>query len=291
MRVGFIGLGLMGSRMAENLAKAGIDLIVYNRTKEKCKPFESFSNVIISNSIKELAYESDVLFTMLSRPESVEETAFGADGFLDDLKENSIWIDCSTVNPAFSEKMFLECTKRNIAFIDAPVAGSTKPAENGELLFLVGGDEDKIETCLKYFDIMGKKTIHVGKQGKGTSLKMVINMMLGNAMLAFSEALSLGNSLDLPSEMLMDTLLNSPVTAPFIKGKIDKIKTGNFETEFPLELMEKDLELVSKTAYENGAFLPTVNVVKEVYTLAKKSGYGEKDFSAVSDLIMNEITR
>lgn len=127
-------------------------------------------------------------------------------------------MDSSTVNPAFSREMAEECHKRQLAFVDTPVAGSKDPAENGELLFLAGGDKQVIDQLDPYFQAMGKKYIHVGKHGMGTSLKMVFNLLLGQAMFAFSEGMNLGEWLGIDQHKLLDVLLQSPVVAPFISG-------------------------------------------------------------------------
>jgi 3-hydroxyisobutyrate dehydrogenase/glyoxylate/succinic semialdehyde reductase len=281
MKIGFIGLGIMGSRMANNLAKAGYELLVYNRTKEKAKTLITKENVTWKNSPKELAEESDYLFTMLSSPSVVEQMAAGEKGFLTHLKPGSTWIDSSTVNPSFTEKMATWSKNHKIKFLDAPVAGSKVPAEKGELIFLIGGEKDDVTDCISFFEVMGRKYIHAGKNGKGTSLKMVFNLLLGQAMYAFSEGMALGESLGIDKKMLFDTLLDSPVVAPFIKLKRDKMEQNDYKAEFPLKWMQKDLHLASETAFEQSVGLPAVNVIKEIYALAKNAGYADKDFSAI----------
>jgi 3-hydroxyisobutyrate dehydrogenase/glyoxylate/succinic semialdehyde reductase len=281
MKIGFIGLGIMGSRMAENLAKAGFDMTVYNRTKQKAESLITYKNVEWRETPALLAKDADILFTMLSSPEVVYALANGDEGFLKYLRPGSVWVDCSTVNPSFSREMAILSKEYEISFIDAPVAGSLAPAKKGELIFLAGGDKEAIEGLNPYLEAMGKKTIHVGENGKGTSLKMVFNLLLGQAMYAFSEGLNLGESLGIDRELLFNVLLKSPVVAPFITGKKTKIDKEDYSAEFPLQWMQKDLQLASQTAYEQEIPLPGVNVIKEIYALAKKDGYAEKDFSAI----------
>ncbi len=281
MKIGFIGLGIMGSRMANNLAEAGYELIVYNRTKEKAKELIAKDNVTWKGSPAEVAKNADYLFTMLSTPFVVEEIAAGKDGFIKHLKQNATWIDSSTVNPSFTENMASLSKSRGIKFLDAPVAGSKVPAEKGELIFLAGGEEEVVHDCIPFFEIMGKKYIHAGENGKGTALKMVFNLLLGQAMNAFAEGMALGESLGIDKNILFDTLLESPVVAPFVKLKRDKMNQNSYEAEFPLKWMQKDLHLASDTAFEQGIGLPAVNVIKEVYAMAKNSGYAEEDFSAI----------
>ena len=286
MTIGFIGLGIMGSRMAGNLLKNGYELVVYNRTKEKAKPLEE-KGAKIAGSPAEAGEVSGILFTMLASPDAVKETALGNEGFLNSLKKNSLWIDSSTVNPSFSREMNRKAREKGIRFLDAPVAGTIGPAEKGELIFFAGGDETDFDEAKPLMEAMGKKVIHVGVNGMGTSMKMVVNLMLGNAMIAFAEAMTLGESLGLPKEALFNTLLGGPVTAPFLSGKKEKIQHKKFDTEFPLIHMQKDLFLVSQTAFENKISLPLSNISKEIYGLAAKHGLGEKDFSAVYEFLNN----
>lgn len=286
MKIGFLGLGLMGSRMAENLLKNGYELIVYNRTKEKAELLVK-KGASLAESPREVGKKSEIIFTMLSNPEAVRETALGKNGFLESLKENSLWIDLSTVNPSFSVSMSEEAKVRNIRFMDAPVAGTVGPAERGELVFFVGGDEKDLNEAKPLLEKMGRKIIHLGKNGMGTSMKMVVNLMLANSMLSFAEAMNLGESLGLSKDTLFNTLLGGPVAPPFLSGKKEKIQNGTFNTEFPLEHIQKDLFLVSQTAYENRISLPLSNISKEVYGLAVQKGFGNKDYSAIYEFLIN----
>jgi 3-hydroxyisobutyrate dehydrogenase-like beta-hydroxyacid dehydrogenase len=284
MEIGFIGLGIMGSRMAANLLKSGYHLVVYNRTTEKARPLLAKGATWAKNPAS-LAEGADILFTILADPDAVQNTALGPSGFLDRMRPGTIWVDSSTVNPSFTKKMAQEAHERRVHFVDAPVAGTKGPAEQAQLTFLVGGDAEDVQACQPLFEAMGKKIIHMGPNGMGTSAKMVVNLLLGEAMLAFSEALSLGQSLDIPMERLMNLLVGGAVAAPFTAGKRAKIENSQYEPEFPLKWMRKDLQLVSLTGYEQGVALPTANAAKEIYTLAERQGWGELDFSAIYDYL------
>lgn len=270
----------MGSRMAAHLIESDTHLAVYNRTRSKAEPLAK-KGAQVAESPRELADHSDILFTMLATPKVVSEAALGDEGFLPSMHASSLWVDCSTVNPSFSRQMAKEAEQYNVRFVDAPVAGSKAPAESGDLLFLVGGENKDIQECMPYFDKMGKKVITAGATGMGTSLKMVFNLLLGQAMMAFSEGMVLGEALGLSRENLLEILVGSPVVAPFISGKKEKIATDTFDTEFPLQWMHKDLHLASQCGYETHTPLPAVNAVKEVFALAKNDELGEKDFSAI----------
>jgi len=287
MKIGFIGLGIMGSRMAANLLKGGHKLKVYNRTLSKAEALVE-KGAKLSHSAKEAADNVDVLFTMLSTPDSVKSIALGKKGFLTSMKRNSIWVDCSTVNPSFSREIAKIAEEKGIRFIDAPVAGTKQPAEKGELIILTGGNKNDIEEVTPLLNLMGKKIIYAGETGMGTSLKMVINLMLASAMEVFSEALTLGESLGFTKEKLYDVLIGGPVTAPFLAGKTEKINKLSFEADFPLQLMLKDMQLIEQTVKENNINLPAADSIKEIYSEAVKNGFGHKDFSAIYSFLQNK---
>ncbi|MDR3574122.1 MAG: NAD(P)-dependent oxidoreductase [Anaerolineaceae bacterium] len=187
MKVGFIGLGIMGSGMAANLLRHGHDLVVFNRTATKAQPFIQMGAEVAASPV-ELAQQVDVLFTMLAKPESVKEAACGEQGFLSHMRPAGIWADCSTVNPSFSLDMANLAANYKVHFLDAPVLGSKIPAEKGQLSFYVGGRAQDFEVCRPFFEAMGNKIVHVGKQGMGSSMKLCLNLMTGAAFIAFSEA-------------------------------------------------------------------------------------------------------
>ena len=248
MKIGFIGLGIMGSRMAANLQKHGYPLVVFNRTRTKAQPLLD-KGACFAESPAKLAEQVDVLFTMLAHPDAVEQAALGRNGFLSHLKPNTLWIDCSSVNPSFSKKMAAEAAQRNVHFVDAPVTGSAPVAADAKLVFWVGADGADLEAIRPLLLCMGNKIVHAGGDGAGTSMKMVINLLLGNAMAAFAEAMALGEGLGLSQKMLFDSLLGTPAVAPFLAAKRDKIDNRNYEVEFPLRWMQKDMHLATVSAY------------------------------------------
>ena len=280
MKIGFIGLGIMGSRMAGHLLSGGHDLIVHNRTKEKANHLID-QGAIWADSPADVAKDVDVMITMLAHPQAVEETALGENGFLGKLAKDRLWIDSSTVNPAFSKQMAQQAHANGIRFLDAPVAGSKNQAQEGVLAFIVGGNENAVAEATPLFEIMGSRVVHVGGHGMGSSLKIVVNYLLASAMASFAEGLVLGESLGLSQETLFKVLIDGPVVAPFVAGKQAKIEAGNYEPEFPLQWMQKDVQLATQTAYETGVSMPLANTTKELYQLAKRHGLGELDFSAI----------
>ena len=284
MKIGFIGLGIMGSRMATNLQRQGNSLVLFNRTRAKAErligPCGEFAD-----SPATLAGQVDILFTMLAHPDAVEQAALGADGFLNHLRPNTLWVDCSSVNPSFSKKMAAEAARREVHFVDAPVTGSAPVAAEAKLIFWVGADASDLERIRPLLLCMGNKIVHTGGNGAGTSMKMVINLLLGTGMAAFAEAMALGEGLGLSSKMLFDSLLGTPVVAPFLAAKRDKIDNRNYEAEFPLRWMQKDMHLAAVSAYEAGVAMPLTNAAKEMYRLAMRDGHATEDFSAIYEFL------
>src|SRR5213082_3585878 len=284
MKIGFIGLGIMGSRMAANLQKHGYPLVVFNRTRAKAEPLLGPCGTF-SDSPAKLAEQVDGLFTMLAHPDAVEEAALGVNGFLNHLQPNALWVDCSSVNPSFSKKMAAEAARRDIHFVDAPVTGSAPAAAEAKLIFWVGADPDDLERIRSLLLCMGNKIVHTDGHGTGTSIKMVVNLLLGNAMVAFAEGMALGEGLGISRKVLFDSLLGLPAVAPFLATKRNNIESGNYDPEFPLRWMQKDLHLASVSGYETDVALPVTSVTKEVYRLAIREGHAIEDFSAIYDYL------
>lgn len=280
MKVAFIGLGIMGSRMAANLLKNDVDLTVYNRSKTPVEALVA-QGAKTANSAKEAVAQADLVFSMLSTPEVVESVFLGEHGALSQMQKGAIWADCTTVNPSFSLKAKAAAEKVGIQFIDAPVAGTKPHAQNAELSFFVGAENALLEQIQPYLTMMGKKVIPLGKTGQGASFKMLVNIMLAQSMVVFSEAVILGEKLGFDKDFLLNTIPNLVVAAPFTKFKSAMVKTDDYEVQFPLEWMYKDLHLAAVTAYENNQPLYLANITKELFAEAAKSGMGRLDFAAI----------
>ena len=284
MKVAFIGLGIMGSRMAANLLKHEVSLSVYNRSIEASHNLRKLGATVASTT-SEAVNEADIVFSMLSTPEVVESVFLKEGGALSAMKPGAIWVDCSTVNPSFTDRAGKIAQDYSIHFLDAPVAGTKPHAENAELVFFVGGQEAILALAKPYMEMMGKKVMHLGKVGKGSSFKMLVNIMLAQSMLIFSEAVVLGEKMGLDRNFLLDTLPNLVVSAPFTKFKSQMIKEGNYEVQFPLEWMHKDLHLATVSSYELQQPLYLANLAKELYADAVDRGMGRLDFAAIHQLI------
>lgn len=281
MNIGWIGTGIMGSRMAGHLLAAGHTLHVYNRTPEKAAELVA-QGAQLAATPAAAAQHADCVFTVLAHPQAVEAVALdAATGLLGALRRGALWVDCSTVNPAFARRMAAQAEARGVRFLDAPVAGSKPQAAQAALVFLVGGDAPDVDACRELFAVMGSRVVHVGGHGMGISLKLIFNHMLGATMLAFAEGMRLGEALGLPQPVLLDALLGSAIAPPFLAGKREKFASGEYPADFPLQWMQKDMQMVSEAAYAAGTPMPLANATKEIYRLAMQQGWSAADFSAI----------
>jgi 3-hydroxyisobutyrate dehydrogenase/glyoxylate/succinic semialdehyde reductase len=197
------------------------------------------------------------------------------------MRPGSIWVNCSTVNPSFAQQMALESHARGVRYLDAPVTGSKDVAARGELTFLVGGDVADLDVCRPLLAVMGRHIVHVGRHGLGSAMKMVNNLLLGSMMAALAEGISLGEALGVSRQTIIDTLAAGPLTGPIVAAKRGKIERADYDPDFSMRWLEKDLHLASVSAYETGVAMPVVNAAKELYQLAMREGYADQDFSAV----------
>lgn len=277
----FIGLGIMGENMASNLLQAeNINLTVWNRSPEAVERLLAQGAKKAKDLITAVA-NADIVFTMLSTPAVVAELAYGDAGFLDHMSPETLWVDCTTVDPASSRRSAKQALQRHIRFLDAPVAGSKPQAAKALLVFYLGGAAADVAEIEPYTSVMGQKAMHLGAHGMGSSLKMLVNGLLAQSMLAFAETVLLGEKMGLDREMLLNVLPQLPVTAPVTQFKTDNIRNDAYPVMFPLEWMQKDLQLASQAAYEVEQPLFLINLAKEVYSQAKLSGYAREDFSAI----------
>ncbi|HMF61771.1 MAG TPA: NAD(P)-dependent oxidoreductase [Vicinamibacterales bacterium] len=280
LTVGFIGLGIMGSRMAANLQTHGYNLVLYNRTRGKAEALLR-GGAKWGNTPVGVAVEADVLFTMLANPETVEATALGTEGFLRAMRPGSIWVNSSTVNPSFARRMAEEARANGVRYLDAPVTGSKEAAAGARLLFMVGGDATDLEVCRPLLSSMSTRIVHVGEHGLGSALKMVNNLLGAVSMAAFAEGAALGQALGVPRQTIFDTLLGGPMVAPVVGAKRTRIERDDYEADFSMRWMQKDLHLASVSGYEVGVPMPVVNVTKELYRLAMREGYADQDYGAI----------
>ncbi|MCO7126954.1 NAD(P)-dependent oxidoreductase [Sporolactobacillus shoreicorticis] len=283
--IGFIGIGIMGSRMSGRLLDAGHELIVYNRTQSKTAALIK-KGALSADSPKDVGARANIVFTMLADPQAVDAVAYGNNGLLAGMKQGALWIDSSTISPTQSVKLANDAKHDGFRFLDAPVAGSTGPAEKGELIFFVGGESRDLEDARPLLSIMGKEIHHKGQNGAGTAMKLVNNLMLGQTVAAFSEALAFGESLGLDKADVIKSLFAGPTAAPILHFKESKLMKEDFENaDFKVNSIYKDMELASEEAYKHGFALPLSNSVKAMYGLCQQQGKGDYDFATIYDFL------
>jgi len=278
--IGFIGLGKMGKPMAWNLYKAGFPLMVFNRTRAKAKEFEE-KGVPVAGSVQELSASSDIIITMLPDEPTVEEVIRGEGGILSGALSGTIVIDMSTVSPSFSRKMHEYVRLKGLRFLDAPVLGSIRPAEEGTLIIMVGGEKEVFEECKPIFQALGKDIFYLGGSGMGASMKLVANLLLGVFMSGTAEALFLAQKEGLTLEQVAQVLSSSVIISPSLKAKFPLFLKEQYEPHFSLRHMRKDLRLILDTAEELNIELPLVKEAYALYSEAMEEGFADLDYSAV----------
>jgi len=279
MDVAFLGLGIMGSRMAANLAKAGHRVGVWNRSPGKavalaeagCAPFASLTDSV---------HGVEVAVTMLADPAALREVVL-AGGMLEAMPKGSLWIDCSTVDPDTSRDLAAEADRRGIRFLDAPVSGSLGAAANAKLVFFVGGEASDIAAAAPLFEAMGARTVHAGPRGAGATLKLVNNLFLAQAQAAWSETLGLANAMGLSTGTVHDAVLPTHVAPGFLAFKRPKIENADWSPEFPLRLALKDIRLALAAARGHGLDLSQATACESLYAKASAEGHADADISAV----------
>ena len=279
-RIGFVGLGIMGRGMAENLLKAGYDLTVWNRTRSKAEEVGRLG-AKVGDTPAQAATGNDVVITMLADPPAIEDAVLGANGVISGLEKGAILIDCSTVDPTTTAALLEATSAKGARFVDAPVAGSKDAAAKGELILMVGGEEDTIEEVRAILEALSKKIIYAGASGSGTSLKLCFNLVVAHMAAALSQTLVLGVKSGLKPQTIIDTLMAGAIGCKFYEWKGGSILARDFTTHFPTKLMHKDLNLALSAGNLRGVPLPVTAAVEELFAMAKAHGEGDEDFCSV----------
>lgn len=279
MRVGFIGLGLMGLPMARNILKAGFPLSVYNRTKDKAKELEK-EGVTVVDSPATLGATCDVVISIVTGPEDVRHVHLGPDGVAKHPKAGLIVVDMSTIGPTAAKGIAKELEARGVRFIDAPVTGSTPKATSAELTIFIGGDQPTVEKILPVLRALGTTLEHIGPVGMGQAVKMVNNYFVGVEAVALAEGMMLADAMGLPRSKAAEALSAfSTGMSPVMKLVIGNFATDTYPLIFSLENLKKDVGLAMQ---EKGTpELALMRLTKEVLDKGVEVGLGKKDFSAI----------
>jgi 3-hydroxyisobutyrate dehydrogenase-like beta-hydroxyacid dehydrogenase len=280
MRVAFLGLGIMGHAMATNLVKAGHEVTVWNRT-----PGKLVDGAGVAPNPAAAAQGAEVVWMCVSDTDAVEQVIFGSEGAQASLAEGAIIADSSTISPSATAKFAERVRQKDIAWVDAPMTGSKIGAQNGTLIFMVGGDEPVIERLKPLFAAMGKKIFHMGQTGKGQATKLAMNLQIALIFEGFAEALTLATKLGIDSEQLLALIESTMVRSGVVDYKGPFILQRDFTPNFPLRLMHKDIRLALEAAKEVRVKLPALETVEEIYEMATEEGSRDLDYAATLTLL------
>jgi len=280
-RLGFIGLGIMGFPMAENLLKAGHALTVYNRTRQKAEELAR-RGATVAASPAEVGRQAQVIFLCVGDTLAVGEVC---DSLLQGIQRGSVVADASTISPAASRALAKRFQERGVHFLDAPCSGSKTGATNATLTFMVGGDKAAFERVQPYLLAMGKKIFHVGGQGMGLQVKLTQNLIGALTCQAMSEGFVLARKAGLSPSLVLEVLQASVARNPLIEAKLPLVLERRFDPHFSLKWMHKDLGLMLESAQDLQVPLPATALVRELFGAAIAMGHGEEDFAAAITLL------
>jgi 3-hydroxyisobutyrate dehydrogenase-like beta-hydroxyacid dehydrogenase len=267
--------------MAANLAKAGHEVTVWNRTPGK----EEVEGARTAASPAEATRGVDVIWMCVSDTKAVENVLFGEQGAQKSLTEGMIIADSSTISPSATRQFAERVRAKGVQYVDAPMTGSKAGAANGTLIFMVGGEESSVEKLKPLFAVMGKKVFHMGETGKGQATKLVMNLQIALIYEGFAEALTLATKLGVDVEKLVPLIQSSMVNSGVVEYKAPFVLKRDFSPNFPLRLMHKDLKLALEAAKELRVRLPGLETVEEIYDVADEDGHGDLDYAATLTLL------
>ncbi len=275
--MGLIGLGNMGTAIAERLLDAGYPLVVHNRTREKTPPLAA-RGATVAATPEELAGQVDVVLTSLANDEALESVARV---IVASARPQTVLVDLSTVSPAASARVADLAEQRSVAYLRAPVSGNPSAVRAGSLSFMVSGSRETLADVEPVLLAIGPTVHYLGEAEQARVVKLAINLMIAVLAQAISEALVLGEAADVPREALLEVMGSSAVGAPFVKYKTEPLLRDDFSATFTTALMEKDIDLVLDAAEANGVQLPLAREMKEHLRAAIDAGYADQDFIAL----------
>jgi 3-hydroxyisobutyrate dehydrogenase len=284
-RVGFIGLGIMGSRMAANLSSAGWELIVWNRTRATADQWAERHGATVADSPAALAHSSDVVITMVVDGPQVEAVLLGPEGVAANAREGLLAVDMSTIGPAAARRIGTALAERGMGFMDAPVTGSSPKAEDGTLTIMAGGSEADFERAHPLFEAMGELIVHVGPLGHGQMVKLINNAVAAINTAVAGEALLLGKRTGVDLDSLLSVLNAGSGSSAMLALKAPAMRAHDYTTLFKLEHMLKDLRLCLQEADEVGQEFRFAEEVTEILEAAAGRGLGEQDFAALLEVL------
>ncbi|XP_005096212.1 putative oxidoreductase GLYR1 [Aplysia californica] len=281
LRIGFLGLGIMGQGMVMNLLRSGHEVTVWNRTATKCREFVK-AGALKGNNPADVVQSCDITFTCVADSTAVRDIMFGNMGVLDGISKGKCYVEMSTVDEETVQDVADAIMARGGAFLEAPVCGSRVPALEGQLLILCSGDRKLFDDCYSCFEAMGKRSFYLGNEvGTATRMKLINNMILGNVVASLAEGMALAEKLGIDMEDFAEVLSLGSLSCRSINHKSQAILNGRFDPHFPLQHQQKDLRLVLGLGDSVEQPLHLAAAANELFKKARRMGYGEGDVAAV----------
>jgi 3-hydroxyisobutyrate dehydrogenase len=285
MRVGFIGLGIMGSRQAANLRRAGAELTVFNRTRERADAWAAEHGGHVAAAPSELGERSEVVITMVVDGAQVEQMLLGDDGAAAGAEAGTLFVDMSTIGPANARRIGATLAERGHGFVDAPVTGSAPKAEDGTLTIMAGGSDADVERAMPLFEAMGELIVHVGELGMGQQVKVISNAVAATNCATLAQGLVVGRRAGVDLEALLKVMGAGAADSTMLQLKGRPMLAHDFEPLFKLDHMLKDIVLCLQEARQAGVAFPSAALAGELSAAGAGRGLGEQDFAAVLDVV------
>ena len=283
-KLGLIGLGLMGSRLAQRLHSSGWNVQAWNRSPEPSRAM-SRMGIRIAESVVELVADSDVVLSCLANDSAVNSVYCDTAGVFSAAKPGTVVLEMGTISPQLSHLLHEEASHLGVRFLDLAISWSTPAVEAGTVTLLAGGDRITFEQCTPIYESIARQWFLIGGPTSGIQMKLVVNLLVGVGMQALAEAVSLGEHVQIDRDVLLDVLSKTAVIPSAFLGKFKKIKNDDYSPEFPLRLMSKDMDLVMETAAIAGASLPASAVVQSVLA-SNLASRGDLDLSAITPFVI-----
>jgi 3-hydroxyisobutyrate dehydrogenase len=276
-----LGLGIMGSGMASRLLSLGFPVTVYNRNQAKADPLVS-AGARLAHSPREAASNAAIVISMVADDNASRDVWLGPDGALAGARAGSVLIESSTVSVGWVKELAAVASKVGCDFLDAPVTGTKPHAAAGELVFLVGGSAETLDAARPVLSVLGRSVIHFGPQGSGALMKLINNFVCGVQAASFAEAVRMIDEAGLNRQKAFSILTEGAPGSGIVKRMAGRVLANDFEPNFVLRLMAKDLSYALQAAEARGSHLQTAGPALEIFQQAIAAGYGEEDFSAVT---------
>jgi 3-hydroxyisobutyrate dehydrogenase len=283
--VGFIGLGIMGSRMAASLRREGFELTVYNRTRERAEAWAGEHGGHVAASPKEVAERSDVVITMVVDGAQVEQMLLDDEGAAAGARDGTLFVDMSTIGPVDARRIGAALQERGHGFVDAPVTGSAPKAEDGTLTIMAGGSDADVQRAMPLLEAMGEIIVHVGEVGAGQQVKVLSNAVSAVNCATLAQALVVGRRAGVDLGALLKVMGAGSANSTMLQLKGEPMLAHDFTPLFKLDHMLKDVLLCLQDARAAGAGFPFAALAGELYAAGAGRGLGEQDFAAVLEVV------